>query len=220
MTTPILQLDEWQQGQSQPHVPVNTAIRWLELFSRLSVLSATETTPPSGSAVSDGDAYIVPTGATGDWADQDGKIAMFLGTAWAFKEAPLGSFAWVVDTETQYRQIASLTWTATLKARTISATTGSLQLSDMDSVVETTNSSAVTLTVPANASVAFPVGSTVIVRQIGAGQVNLSAEGGVTLQVPSALNAVSREQYSVIALSKRATNTWIVSGDLEVGATS
>lgn len=102
MTTPILGLNEWDSGIAQPSVPVNTAIRWLECFATLSVISMTETDPPTGSSVSDGDVYIVANSATGDWAGQDQKIALYLGSAWAFKEAPAGKIAWVQDEGAHY----------------------------------------------------------------------------------------------------------------------
>lgn len=94
MTTPILLLDEWEQGQAQPHATVNEAIRWLECFAQLSVLGL-DAAPP-GSA-SDGDAYIVASGGTGAWAGHDLQVALFLGDAWAFKTAPEGSIAWIRD---------------------------------------------------------------------------------------------------------------------------
>ena len=102
MTTPILGLDEWESAQSQPEITVNTAIRWLECFATLSVISMSETDPPEGSNVSDGDAYIVADGATGAWTGQDQKVALYLGNAWDFKEAPAGNIAWVQDVGAHY----------------------------------------------------------------------------------------------------------------------
>lgn len=101
MTTPILQLDEWESGQAQPEVVVNRALRWLECFAQLSAISMTDAAPP-GSA-SDGDCYIVASGATGDWAGHDLEVALYVGTAWEFREAPAGSIAWVVDEDGHFR---------------------------------------------------------------------------------------------------------------------
>lgn len=111
MTTPILGLNEWDSGIAQPSVPVNTAIRWLECFATLSVISMTETTPP---AATDGDAYIVASGATGDWTGQDFKVALYLGSAWSFKEAPAGKIAWVQDEGAHYYYVpgSSPDWVA------------------------------------------------------------------------------------------------------------
>jgi hypothetical protein len=101
MTTPILSLDEWESGQAQPQVTVNEALRWLECFAQLSVLDIATT--PGSSPDSDGECYIVASGATGAFAGHDGQIALYMGTAWAFRTAPPGSIAWVQD-EAAHRQ--------------------------------------------------------------------------------------------------------------------
>jgi len=94
MTTPILDLEEWEQGEAQPHVTVNTALRWLECFAQLSAV-AMDNGPPGSPA--DGDCYIVDDTPTGDFAGHALEVALFMGTAWAFKVAPPGSIAWIQD---------------------------------------------------------------------------------------------------------------------------
>ncbi len=88
-----------------------------------------------------------------------------------------------------------------------------LVLSDQDKAIEVTSSSDLTVTVPPNASVALPVGSVIEVGRFGTGQVSLVAGAGVTIQTSTSL--VLRAQYSTAVLRKRATNTWILSGDLQ-----
>jgi hypothetical protein len=111
MTTPILQLDEWEAGQSQPHVTINEALRWLECFTQLSAIDIANA--PPGSA-SDGDCYIVGPAATGDFAGHENQVALYLGTAWAFRTAPPGSIAYIQD-EAQHRyydiDVSPITWT-------------------------------------------------------------------------------------------------------------
>lgn len=104
MTTPILQLGEWEEAQGQPYVTVNVTLRWLECFAQLSVISQTETAPPVSPA--DGDSYIIGGSATGDWAGRDSEIALFLSTAWVFRAAPIGSIAWVQDDDAHYKFVA------------------------------------------------------------------------------------------------------------------
>lgn len=87
-----------------------------------------------------------------------------------------------------------------------------LVIADAGKAVEVTSATAVTVTVPTNAAVAFPVGTVIEVAQTGAGQITI-AGSGVSLQSPASLK--SRTQYSTILLRKRATDTWIVGGDLE-----
>lgn len=80
-------------------------------------------------------------------------------------------------------------------------------------VVTMTNAAANTLTVPANASVAFPVGTYITVIQGGAGQTTISAAGGVTLSSYAGALKISG-QYAGAALIKAATDTWYVIGGL------
>jgi lysophospholipase L1-like esterase len=96
-------------------------------------------------------------------------------------------------------------------ARTITGTSDTLALTDAGQTVETTSASAVTETVPANSTVAFPIGTVIQLYQSGAGQVTVTAAGGVTLRAPG--GAKTRVQYSTVTLRKRATDEWIVSGD-------
>lgn len=85
-----------------------------------------------------------------------------------------------------------------------------LALTDADKMVEV--SAAATITVPTNASVAFPVGATINLTQTGTGTVTVVGESGVTVNyTPS--NTL-RAQWSSAVLVKRATDTWLLSGDL------
>ena len=69
------------------------------------------------------------------------------------------------------------------------------------------------MTVPNDAAVAFPVGARIEIAQTGAGQITVSGSG-VTLRLPAGKMAKTRLQYSIIALTKRDTDEWILSGDL------
>lgn len=89
-----------------------------------------------------------------------------------------------------------------------------LILADKDKMVEMSNAYANNLTVPTNASVSFPVGTTITVLQTGVGQTTIVASGGVTVNSTPGLKL--RAQWSLVTLIKRATNTWVVSGDLTV----
>lgn len=46
-----------------------------------------------------GDTYIVAASATGDWADKDGQVAIWDGSAWTFGVPRLGWVAYVEDEE-------------------------------------------------------------------------------------------------------------------------
>lgn len=86
-------------------------------------------------------------------------------------------------------------------------------LSDANTFQLCTSGSAMTLTVPTNASVAFPISTQIDVYQQGAGQVSIAAAGGVTIHsVGSNLKLVA--QYSGASLKKTATDTWELVGGL------
>ena len=90
-------------------------------------------------------------------------------------------------------------------------TTYTLALSDAGQVVEFSAATAVALTVPTNAVIAFPVGTIIGILQYGAGQVTIGG-AGVTFRSAGA-RLKTTAQYSAVWLRKRATNEWVVSGD-------
>lgn len=87
-----------------------------------------------------------------------------------------------------------------------------LVLADAGDLVEVSNASANNLTVPLNSSVAFPVGTQINILQTGAGQTTVVATGGVTINATPGLKL--RAQWSSATLIKRATDTWVLVGDL------
>ena len=98
----------------------------------------------------------------------------------------------------------------TLNAQT--GTTYTLVLTDSAKFVTLSNASAITLTVPTNASVAFPTGTQINIMQLGAGQVTISG-AGVTLRSAGSKLKTSA-QYAVATLVKIATDEWVAIGSL------
>ena len=88
----------------------------------------------------------------------------------------------------------------------------SLVLSDASKIVEISVSSANTLTIPTNASQAFPIGTQILILQTNTGQTTLTAASGVTVNATPGLKI--RTQWSSVVLVKRATDTWVALGDL------
>jgi hypothetical protein len=97
----------------------------------------------------------------------------------------------------------------------VNAQTGtsySLLASDQGGMVTMNNGSANTLTVPPNVSVALPVGTTILVASIGAGQTTVAAGAGVTVNGTPGLKI--RTRYSAATLVQLSANNWIIIGDL------
>lgn len=80
-------------------------------------------------------------------------------------------------------------------------------------LITRSNASASTLTIPTNASVAFPVGTVITVLNKGAGAVTISGASGVTVLSAGATAASPvLNQYKSAALMQVAANTWYVVG--------
>ena len=94
------------------------------------------------------------------------------------------------------------------------AATRTLGLADINAHLVFSSASAVTVTIPANAGVAFPIGSTIDLEQMGAGQVAVAAEAGVTINKPAGRTAATASQFAVVRLRKVALNTWTLFGEL------
>jgi hypothetical protein len=90
-------------------------------------------------------------------------------------------------------------------------TTYTFVLADAGKLLEFNNAGAITVTVPTNASVAYPIGTQINILQTGAGQVTVAA-GSTTVNATPGLKL--RAQWSSATLIKRATDTWVLVGDL------
>jgi hypothetical protein len=60
----------------------------------------------------------------------------------------------------------------------------------------------------------FAVGAVVAFTQVGEGTLKVVAVGSVKLRLPAALEAKTREQWSSLSIRQRATNEWVLAGDL------
>ena len=118
-----------------------------------------------------------------------------------------GGSALSVETELDKKTPELYTFT------TDSTTARTLALTDQFKSLKFTSASATTVTVPTNASVAFPTGSYVELYQFGAGQVTVSPDSGVTIRSTDSQTKL-RTQYSAGVLIKVDTNEWLLTGDL------
>lgn len=89
-----------------------------------------------------------------------------------------------------------------------------LVLSDAGKLIQMAVSSANTLTVPPNSSVAFPVGTQILVIQQGTGQTTITAGAGVSIFSKDG-NLKTSARYSAVTLIKReGGDNWYAIGDL------
>ena len=120
---------------------------------------------------------------------------------------------------TYLTQASASTTYASLTPSTNAQTSASytLVLTDAGKYIEMNNAGANTLTVPLNASVAFPIGTEITIIQTGAGTTTISPAAGVTVNYYSPTTAATRtlkSQWAGASLIKRATNTWVLIGNL------
>jgi hypothetical protein len=145
-------------------------------------------------------------GAVGSIVNGDGTIAVTNGTG------PIVTVAANVG-------MAAGTVAAGNDARfsSIAATTQSgsytFALGDAGTCVEGTSASAQTFTIPPHASVALAVGTIMEVFQFGSGQITIATGAGVTI-LSDGGRVNTAAQYATISLRQRATNVWVLAGDL------
>tara|TARA_R110000751_G_scaffold48850_2_gene108547 strand:- start:451 stop:1098 length:648 start_codon:yes stop_codon:yes gene_type:complete len=92
-------------------------------------------------------------------------------------------------------------------------TTYTFVLADAGKMVTSANGSAQTITVPPNSSVAFAVGTQIILQGILAGVVTLVAGAGVTVNSKDS-NLDIDGQWAAVTLVKTATDVWSLIGAL------
>lgn len=112
-----------------------------------------------------------------------------------------------------------LVYTQTLLTPTFSANAYTLVLGDQGDILLASNgSTAGTVNIPTNASVAFPTGTQITIIQTGSGQLTIQAATPATTTVNStgatATAPKLRAQNSSATLIKTNTDTWYVVGDI------
>jgi hypothetical protein len=101
----------------------------------------------------------------------------------------------------------------TIPLNSQTGTTYTLVATDAGDLVTLTNASAIVLTVPTNASVAFATGTQITITRAGAGSVTVAGAVGVTVNSADGFLKL-RSQWSSATLIKIATNSWILIGDI------
>lgn len=131
--------------------------------------------------------------------------------------APVGS--WKFDTTNGVGYIKTLGtgntgWCPVAGPQPINAQVGTSYtavLADQGYLITCTNAAAIAFTIPANASVAYPVGTVIDIVQMGAGQVTIGITSDTVSGQPGLKIAA---QYGRARIQKLTATTWIASGDL------
>lgn len=86
-------------------------------------------------------------------------------------------------------------------------------LSDNGKAIQMNNAAANTFVLPLNSAVPFPIGTQLLIEQAGTGQTTIAATSGVTINQRQAFTKTAG-QYALATLIKKASDTWVLSGDL------
>ena len=165
---------------------------------------ATGATGPQGSTGPTGPTG--PTGATGP-AGPIGPIGLTGATGATGPTGPAGATGATGSAGPTGPSGSAL---AGINTQTASYT---LVLTDDLKLIEMNVASANNLTVPPNSSVAFNVGAVMELVQLGAGQTTIAAGAGVTIRSSGGKLKLAG-QYSGATLYKRATDEWVLVGDI------
>ena len=168
----------WTSGTNGWDTGNDVNLRTLSAVTQLAVISAMTALP----AGSDGDMYIVPSGeANGD------DVAIKDDGSWVYLTPNDGWRAWVADTDS-FVYWDGVAWSpetgggdTEIGINPQTGTTYTFVLGDSKKLVTADNAAAQTFTMPDNATTAFPVGTMISLKGIGAGTVSFIVDGTDTL---------------------------------------
>ncbi len=206
----------YDPGQRNWGTSLSEDLRRLSALVQPRATSRTAALPATGTA---GQIAIVPAAAGANanalalWDQSPAGAA-----AWVYLPPQEGWQVWITD-EARHVRFAAGAWAEVprpgiVRLRTLTATSHTLEAVDLGSILETTGSSAVTVTIPPEASVPFEIGALINVTQVGAGVATVTAAAGVSLNgVPGGSVALDG-QWAGAALVKRGADAWIIQGAL------
>jgi hypothetical protein len=205
----------YEPGQRDWGDQVSVDLRLVSALVQARALSRSTPLPASGSL---GDIFIVPGAA----ATNANNIALWDGApgaeAWVYLTPEPGWEVWILDEGLRVR-CDGAAWQALLPpgvvpVRTLIGTAHTLELTDTGSILETTGASAVTVTIPDEATVSFATGTLINITQTGVGTATVEAAAGVSLNSVSGGSVALEVQWSGAALTKRGADAWIIQGAL------
>ena len=97
----------------------------------------------------------------------------------------------------------------------VTASTYTIASEDLDKLIEVSHATGTTVTIPSDPSDEdFPIGWSVEFRQTGDGRITFQATSPATL-VSTESYTKTRLKYSSAMIEKRASNAWILVGDID-----
>jgi hypothetical protein len=182
--TSNLALPQILSAQAQKHVTHNDALRLLDGMVQIGVVSRVLTAPPG--SPTDGDRYIVASGATGVWAGWDLNVAFWTDGAWLRLVPRRGWLAWSVADAGLY------VWNGTAWV----AVGGGISDGDKGDVVVSGGGSVWTLDPAANA----------VLNRLGLGGATPDATNRLSINAPAALFNNAGTSFQMVLNKAAAAN--------------
>lgn len=204
----------------------NTTFAQLDQLVQSGVIDKDLTSPPGSPA--NGALYIVGAAATGAWSGKSGQLAYWLTTvgAWTFIVPRAGFAVRVLDEldagglpviygYTGSAWVAQASAGASLPVVATFAGNKTLALSDINTYNASSDATAQTVTLPAQATVAWTADAEIHIQQGAAGAVTITGATGVTINGLSAGSYTLAGVYAVATLKRTSADTWTLVGALE-----
>ena len=213
-------MPELSVGQAGKELTHNQALAILDQLAQAVVVDKDLATPPGSPA--NGAMYIVATGATGAWAGQSGNLAFWLTSvgAWTFAVPVNGWSVWVTDEAVRYERKAGA-WVVVATGGgggslpVVQTFTGpkTLALADINTYNVSQDATSQTVTLPAQATVAWTADAEIHIERGAVGAVSITGASGVQINGAVAGTFTLGAQYSVVTLKRKASNMWTLFGN-------
>lgn len=196
---------DWILGESGYKTQMDSNLRFLSAAVQLVLDQSTGALPASPT----NGMLVATTGSADIQARIDGAWVV-VATA---KKGWLG-FDKALDARVEFD---GASWAVVETTQAVVPTTASrtLGLPDAGAYLLVDSLADLTITVPAESGVDFPVGTDIALEQHGAGAITLGVESGVTVNVAAGFELKTGGQYAVVRLKKVAADTWTLFGNLE-----
>jgi hypothetical protein len=215
-------------GTTNPTYTLNARVTTLETTVGTSLASTYVKMQPSSNSVDANRNIIIPTTALivpltiqgypaqtaslQEWQTSAATVAKVdsTGKMFSYDGTSMAQVATISGTQT----FTNKTLTTPIQTIGTNAKTASYTLtqSDQSKVIEVNSASATTITIPdESVTTIFPIGTYIVVLQVGTGQVTIAGSGFTPNSTPG---LKTRTQWSMATLIKRGTNSWVIAGDL------
>jgi len=173
-------------------------------------------TSDANKPVSTAQATAIATAKSEAIADATSRVTAVIGGAAAAFDT-LGELATALGNDANFASTVTTALAGKVASYTpIVAKTASYALSTLterDSLIEVDSTDPVTITIPLDATVNYPVGTSLDILGVNTGLITIAGDTGVVVNATPGLKL--RARWSSATLFKRAANSWVVYGDLK-----